>query len=237
MDIKKVIADTRKALKETKDWDFVGNVDLLCKKVAESDKAVVECGVYNGHTIVFLAEFLRRLGKENLIYGFDTFTGFPTTAHQNDLPERFDDLLKEGRITKKHCEKAKERLEKKGTEHLEKDYFATAYDTVNDLVKEYPNVRLVKGAFADTLPIVRQIGGTIGTLFIDCDIYESYVTVLKEMYPMIQKGGVIIFDEYYSLKYPGARIAVDEFFADKFDGHFELHFSPDRFERWCWIKD
>ena len=53
------------------------------------------------------------------------------------------------------------------------------------------------------------------SLFLDCDLYESYMLCLEKLYCKVKKGGAIIFDEYYSLKYPDARIAVNEYFEKK----------------------
>ena len=67
--------------------------------------------------------------------------------------------------------------------------------------------------------------------FLDCDLYDSYLSALNCCYPKMVKGGIIVMDEYYSLKYPGARVAADEFFSDKPEKP-EIYAVDDGWERW-----
>ena len=51
-------------------------------------------------------------------------------------------------------------------------------------------------------------------LILDVDNYEGTLSCLKNLYPHVTKGGVIIFDEY-ALETYGESDAVDEFLKDK----------------------
>ena len=55
---------------------------------------------------------------------------------------------------------------------------------------------ITEGWFNDTLPAFDFGHGTAAFLHIDCDVYSSTVTILKEMEPYIAKGTVIVFDDY-----------------------------------------
>ena len=44
----------------------------------------------------------------------------------------------------------------------------------------------------------------------DCDLYESYKTVLELCLPRMAEGGLIVFDEYGTEAWPGAKRAADE---------------------------
>ena len=59
------------------------------------------------------------------------------------------------------------------------------------------NVRLTKGFFEDTLPgfVAQHPGAKIALLHIDCDLYSSTVTILKNVADMLVPGTIIIFDE------------------------------------------
>ena len=80
----------------------------------------------------------------------------------------------------------------------------------DDKIRE--RVRLFKGLFDQTLPLYQ---GKIALLHLDCDLYESYMVALKNLYAKVVPGGIIMFDEYDDARWPGARKAIDEFFADK----------------------
>lgn len=45
---------------------------------------LVEAGVFNGHTLLATALLLREMGSDKLIYGFDTFSGFPESQSKFD---------------------------------------------------------------------------------------------------------------------------------------------------------
>ena len=51
-------------------------------------------------------------------------------------------------------------------------------------------------------------------LILDVDNYEGTLECLKNFYPNVTRGGIIVFDEYALEKY-GESDAVDEFFKDK----------------------
>ncbi len=64
------------------------------------------------------------------------------------------------------------------------------------------NVRLHKGWFEQTIPEFRkEFDADIAFLHIDCDLYSSTVTILKELSKQIVPGTIIVFDEYFN--YPG----------------------------------
>lgn len=76
------------------------------------------------------------------------------------------------------------------------------------------NIVLVDGFFEDTMND-DNLPEVVYAAFVDCDLYESYMTTLNKVWPRLNTGGFIYLDEYYSLKFPGAKIAVDEFIFGK----------------------
>ena len=75
-------------------------------------------------------------------------------------------------------------------------------------------ISLVKGFFEDTLPTYKH---PIALLNLDVDLYQSYQTCLKRLYPLLSPGGIVAFDEYHREgdQFPGAPKAIDEFFQDQ----------------------
>jgi len=87
---------------------------------------------------------------------------------------------------------------------------------VKDLVTK-GNIKLVKGFFDHTLP---GSISKIALLHIDADLYSSYKVCLERLYPLVVKGGVVLFDEYNTLseegeKWPGATKAINEYFGTR----------------------
>lgn len=79
--------------------------------------------------------------------------------------------------------------------------FSLAGKMPGDLPK---NVRLIKGGFADSLPVfLSGHHGPVAFLHIDCDLYQSTRTVLTLLCNRIEAGTVVLFDEFHN--FPGWR--------------------------------
>ena len=214
----------------------VNNTYIILSKINEykdSGAAYLECGTFRGNTLITAANYCQLKDIQTDLIGVDTFKGFPPQEdYYKDLPEYFNKLYQEGRISEYHFNKAKERTNNfTYHSHLTNEYFLDVKDIFTK-VQDFTNVELRPGTFEEVLPTVAD---PIAVLHLDGDLYWSYITCLTRLYDNIIPGGCIIFDEYYSYKYPGARAAVDEFFQDK-EGEFEMYITPEGFERWCFIK-
>ena len=59
------------------------------------------------------------------------------------------------------------------------------------------NVRLIKGLFQDTLPLVLPQTGVIDGINIDCDLYEPSLLILNATFPHWRKGTLLHFHEFH----------------------------------------
>ena len=210
---------------------------LIVQKILEfgENGTYVECGVFQGKTLLNIAQFLKNENFNFNLIGVDSFEGFPDNVidHKFDQPSYFTTLFEKKQISKDHYLKAVERTnDLKYENHLTNDYFKNVSDLFEN-VKQFSNIKLIKTKFSD---IKKEDFNEISILFIDCDLYQSYLQVLDSLYDKVMNNGVIIFDEYYSLKYPGALVAVNEFFLNK-KGTFEKYITSEGFERWAFIKN
>jgi hypothetical protein len=71
------------------------------------------------------------------------------------------------------------------------------------------NVDLVQGLFEDTI----QLDEPVAIAHLDGDWYESTMTCLTRIAPLVVPGGRIVLDDYYA--WSGCRAAVDEYFKDR----------------------
>lgn len=205
---------------------------------------IVESGVYQGKSLIGMAIMLRQLGSDKIVYGFDSFSGFPPTLHDEDRFERFDDMLADGRITKEHYDDVilswKMRTELSGTPvnslsvSTSGDFSLTSKTLVEKKIEilGLDNVVLVDGSFEETM--VDGVGpDSIMCALMDCDLYQSYINTFNYVWPRLVSDGLIYLDEYYSLKFPGARIATNEFVESHGDAELERFPSKrSEFERW-----
>jgi hypothetical protein len=78
------------------------------------------------------------------------------------------------------------------------------------------NVELIQGLFEDTI----ELDEPVAVAHLDGDWYESTMTCLTRIAPLLVPGGRIVLDDYYA--WSGCRAAVDEYFAGR-DGFRREH--------------
>ncbi len=71
------------------------------------------------------------------------------------------------------------------------------------------HVELVRGMFEDTL----RLDEPVALAHLDGDWYESTMTCLTRVAPLLTRGGRIVLDDYYM--WSGCRRAVDEYFTGR----------------------
>ena len=77
------------------------------------------------------------------------------------------------------------------------------------------NVELIQGLFEDTI----ELDEPVAFAHLDGDWYESTMTCLTRIAPLLVPGGRIVVDDYD--KWSGCRAAVDEYFARRDGFRFE----------------
>lgn len=151
-----------------------------------------EVGVFRGGTSRFIAEAAARLGfEEHLHHGFDTFEGHS------------------GADISAH-----------ETNHRAGHFSETSFESVAELLKPFPNVKLFKGRVQDTAGAVDNL--TFHFVHLDVDIYEPMLWALRFFGERLAIGANIIVDDYYFRTCPGVNQAVEEFLSERLD-FFPLH--------------
>jgi asparagine synthase (glutamine-hydrolysing) len=77
------------------------------------------------------------------------------------------------------------------------------------------HVDLVRGLFEDTI----QLDEPVALAHLDGDWYESTMTCLERIAPLLVSHGRIVLDDYYT--WSGCRRAVDEYFSEREGFRFE----------------
>jgi hypothetical protein len=91
---------------------------------------------------------------------------------------------------------------------------AGAFDRLGVPAAEH-NVELVQGLFEDTI----DLDEPVAIAHLDGDWYESTMTCLERIAPLLPPGGRIVLDDYHA--WSGCRAAVDEYFAGRDGYRFE----------------
>lgn len=207
---------------------------------------IAEFGVSRGASIVTTALMLDQLNIDKLVFGFDTFVGFPS-YHKYDNPKMFDYLARSKVISSSHYNKvtknlnyARIRFNKVTPKNISNsgDFSKNDYNYVKRKVSFFnlsDTVILKKGDFTKNLR--KKIQNTkFSLILLDSDLYLSYAKTLPVIWDSLSVGGYIYLDEYYSLKFPGPRIAVNDFVSKNKCNLIKLP-SWLNFERWAIFKE
>jgi O-methyltransferase len=160
--------------------------------------SIVECGVWKGGSMMAVAETLKKLNATHYpLFLYDTYAGMtaPTDHDKAYNKESAADLLGKDLAIK---------------EESVVWAFSTIEEVKANISKtQYPqnNIRFIEGDVLKTIPAADP--GQIALLRLDTDWYESTKHEMEQLYPKLNKSGVLIIDDYGYWK--GSRKAVDEY--------------------------
>lgn len=162
----------------------------LFKKIIDIPGDIVECGVHKGSGIYTVAKFLRIFAPNNdkKIVGFDFFETNRETIMAREEDKKVLDMHSGSWVNR---DKILDNLSKMGISNVE-----LIPGDVIETTKDYPT---------------KNLGFRISLLYLDVDNYEGTMGILKNLYPLVVPGGIIIFDEY-AYRGHGESDAVDEYF-------------------------
>ena len=154
---------------------FVDNL-LLAKEVTHVPGSVVECGTWRGGMIAALAEELRT-GPDREFVLLDSFEGLPA-ATQVDGETALQ-------------------WQRDGTSAFYYDNCRAEMEEAQESMRmAQVDARLIKGWFDETVPMYAAETPRIALLRLDADWYESTMTCLRHLFPLVLTGGLVIVDDY-----------------------------------------
>ena len=169
------------------------------KIIENIEGTILECGVGEGVTLSILCSLNLLEKKDRLIWGFDSFEGFPKPTKEDDLNQ--------------------EKI--KGLEDYKVFNIEYVYKTLTEFGISKADIDrkiiLAKGFMPESFSLYDS--KPIALLHLDLDLYLSYKDSINFFYDKVAKGGIIAFDEYNKpmdiAKWPGAVKAINEFLDSK----------------------
>jgi hypothetical protein len=185
---------------------FLAHYELF-KQIVDLPGVIVDLGVYRGSstfTWAKLCEIFCPTDVRKVVYGFDTFEGFPALTSEDGQPDAGQDVQPGG-----YC----------GGPGIESDLrqAAAAMDQDRHLAHR-PRIEFVKGDVSETIPafLARKGNGLrIALLNLDVDLYAPTRVALEHFVPRMVPGGIIVLDEYAVDTFGGESKAVDEYFQGR----------------------
>lgn len=179
---------------------FLARVHIF-EKIQRVHGSIIECGVYTGQGLMSWAQLSSILepvgGITREIFGFDTFTGFPS-VHEFDLKNTRGIQHKAGDLAVPDV-------------YQDIENSIKLYDK-NRFLAQFPKVHLIAGNFMETSEefFVSHPHVVPALLYLDFDIYEPTKKALEIFYPRMPKGSIIVFDELNDTAWPGETLAMYE---------------------------
>lgn len=163
--------------------------------------SIIECGVYAGQGLMSWAQLSAIHepigGVTREIFGFDTFSGFPS-VHEKDIKNTREIKHEKGDLAISNI--------------YENILECVALYDENRFLSQFPKVHLIKGdfmktseSFVDKYPHVVP-----ALLYLDFDLYEPTRKALEVFGPRMPKGSIIAFDELNDTAWPGETKAMYE---------------------------
>ena len=170
----------------------------LYKLISNVPGDIIECGVYQGNTFLWLAHLSVILEPFSIcrrLIGFDTFSGFSSIDAVKDPSDISENVFSD-----------------------------TSYEVVMralqsiDLVRPVstiPRFELIKGDIVETVPKYLKDNDwmTCAMLILDTDLYLPTKVALDNIIPIMPSGSIIVFDEYNYSRFPGETNAIKECLA------------------------
>ncbi len=177
--------------KKTNSWVIANNhwrvhVVLWAASIAKNlEGDFVECGVNRGGLSRSIIHYIDFAKTNKKFYLLDTFCGLP---EKYILPEEKEIGRKPGG-------------------------FEECYESVKQTFREFPNVKIIRGAVPDTLPLVKT--EKIAYLSLDMNSAIPEIAAAEYFWDKLVHGGLIVMDDYNYSGYLPQKKAFDEFARKK----------------------
>ncbi len=139
----------------------------LISQIQKIKGDVVEFGIWNGNNLLTIKKILDFLKSNKKLYGYDHFKGLKN-------PHRKDKYFSKSDIGS----------------------YAGDKKLINYLIKFFrlKNIEIIE---ADIMNLEKKLINfkKISFIYIDCDLYEPTLKILKLLAPKISKGGIVAFDQ------------------------------------------
>lgn len=181
-------------------WTRMRNLECIMEDIVKHHVPgdFVECGVWQGGVITFMAGFLlvHQQYPARRVWAFDSFMGIPATATGKRSPGKDFDFEPGSKETAAAVAKDAKTGMAYVMNHLQQFDVAEA-------------VKFVPGWFNDTVSVAPV--EKIALLRVDGDLYSSTRQVLEGLYPKLSIGGWVVHDDWGVVQ---SRRAVLDFRAD-----------------------
>lgn len=175
---------------------------------------IMEFGTFKGYSARKIAEKMKEYNIIDNLYMFDSFEGLPDITSKIDL----------------NSYQVKNTNDwQRGTFSGAKGYEELLKSDIGNLIGN-ENTKIIKGYYNNTLSKIQIDKESVILVNIDCDLYDSIITVLNKLIECeaFQDGSIILFDDYNfnrANNNMGVRQAIKDSFNKQTKYELELFFT------------
>lgn len=182
---------------------FLAHYELF-RQIIDLPGCVVECGVGRGSSFFTwsrLMEIFCPNDRQRRVYGFDWFEGLKDFTPKDGQQNRDSHYVEGGWSAKAAVDEVRRLV---------------AIVNEDNIISKSVRCKLIEGDVAETIPkfLEENPGLRIALLHLDMDMYKPTKVALDHLYPLVLRGGVVVFDEYGMIPWQGETNAADEYFAE-----------------------
>ena len=168
---------------------------------------IAELGVFRGLGLMTWANLLESFSigdRTKTVWGFDNWQGFEGFSDEDGIADADVGKTEGGFNPSRYLEELQSAIEV-----FDRDRF----------VPWKSRIKLVHGDIIETAPKFASDnpGVRFSLIHFDCDLYAPTKSAIDSFWPMLSRGGVMMFDEYGIPDWPGETKAVDEFLEQHSD--------------------
>ena len=181
---------------------FLAHTELF-KMTLDVPGDIAELGVFRGMGLMTWANLLEAYcigARTKVVWGFDNWKGFTSFAPEDGSEVSNAHKVVGGFNPEPFLAELEDAIE-----IFDEDRF----------VPWKPRIKLINGQIEETVFkfVEENPGVRFSLIHFDCDLYEPTKAALDALWPLVSRGGVVMFDEYGIHDWPGETKAVDEFLA------------------------
>lgn len=183
---------------------FLAHNELFLKTL-EVPGDIAELGVFRGLGLMTWANLLEAYcigDRTKTVYGFDNWNGFVKFDNEDGSQQENAYKVLGGFSCGEYLDELENAI--------------NIYDA-DRFIPWKDRIKLVTGNIEESVPnfVEKNPGVRFSLVHFDCDLYKPTKVALEYLWPILSRGGIMLFDEYSIPDWAGETKAVDEFIEDK----------------------
>jgi hypothetical protein len=173
----------------------------LFRMIADLPGSIVELGVYLGAGLLTWSKLLETFmpgDRSRKVYGFESGAGYQDLSPEDGNPVPWIKTI--------------------GQKTVGRDYLARLTELANEdnMVRGVERCRVIFGNIAETVPeFAKHSQGTrLSLIFLDVNLYKPTLIGLRELYPLLLRGGVVAINGFGSPPWQGEALALERYFRE-----------------------